>query len=486
MMGTNTKESIKIIFVVFFTCLLVYLVFWSGHHYSIDGVVMFQYAKSILFRHNLNLDPPIQWGTEITHSTWSLGFTYVYIVVLAILSSTPWFNDIDFSHTPQDPGAKFNRLLLYDPTYRYSSFVNPIITATSAALLYYLCIQLGLSKKRAIAASLIFGIASPAAVYAKLDYAQPLASLLVISALIFFIKARSVKVEYLVVTGIFLGLAVWARTEMIIIPAVNFCAAAFFVQPSKSGGLILWRPGIRNLLLISTPIIASVILNQWINFVRFANPLSVGIDIGNSFVLEFSRVFHVIVTQALSNDIGLVMFLPLTILSFAGLWTLIKNDRLIGFLFLSIFIGSAILYSLWWDWSGGVTWGPRFYLPIIPFILISAFFINVEKSLNLWQVVLFSLLVILGAIATLNGLLFTEMDHATDLVLKGDYHFNISELPFALNIHDLSKLEMYDIRWLDSIANSGSSIRFLIFSGCIFLLGFLLKVWIDIYFSDNQ
>src|SRR5258706_1229439 len=42
-----------------------YLLTLGGHQYSIDGIVAFQTAKSLLFRHAMLLDPPVHWCGDI-------------------------------------------------------------------------------------------------------------------------------------------------------------------------------------------------------------------------------------------------------------------------------------------------------------------------------------------------------------------------------------------------------------------------------------
>ena len=63
-----------------------YLLILGGHQYSIDGIVMFQSAKRLLFHHSLVLDPPVRWAGDIHLSKWSVGMTLAYVPVLALWS----------------------------------------------------------------------------------------------------------------------------------------------------------------------------------------------------------------------------------------------------------------------------------------------------------------------------------------------------------------------------------------------------------------
>jgi hypothetical protein len=56
----------------------MYATVWSGHHYSIDGVIYFQYAKSVLFHGAFIMDPPIRWGFDISAPELSIGMSIAH------------------------------------------------------------------------------------------------------------------------------------------------------------------------------------------------------------------------------------------------------------------------------------------------------------------------------------------------------------------------------------------------------------------------
>ncbi len=472
---------IKLMMMIFLTCSLVYIISWSGHHYSIDGMVMFQSAKALLFRNSFKLDPPINWGMEIDVSKWAIGFTLIYTMILAGLSSLPPLKNIDFNFMPYDPDEKFNELLLYDPTYRYSSFINPFITAITAVFLYYLCIQLRLSKKQAAAAALVYGIASPAAVYAKLDFAQPLASLFVVLALIFFIRARTNGSKNLIASGVFLGLAVLSRTEMLIVPASIFVVAAYFVEPRQKEGMFFSLPGLKNILLISLPLIGFLLINQYINYLRFGSWFAIGYQPTKEFAFNVFATISAMVSNLVSMNRGVMLYFPLSILSIFGITTFIKKDRLIGLVLLFTVIGSWVMYSMWVDWDAGISWGPRFFIPIMPYLIIFAFFVlERDKPSPSWLITLFIISIILGAISSSQGLLFTKLTGAELITFLGSYSIKLDEIPFYIDLDLFRDPKQYDIRWLDVIGKI-SGLRNLVFFGCIFLLGFISKVWADFF-----
>ena len=176
---------------IFLTCSVVYFIFWSGHHYSVDGVVMFEYAKALLFKGSLFIDPPLIWGTRFVTSKWPIGLSILYMPVLAILASTVFRGDPHIFTIPNDPSSVYSSSLFFNRPYMYSAWINPLVTALTAVLVFSLGLSLGLTKRQSCIAALIFGLFSPAAAYARFDFAQPLASLLLLAAVLFFTQARN-------------------------------------------------------------------------------------------------------------------------------------------------------------------------------------------------------------------------------------------------------------------------------------------------------
>ena len=213
--GSVSKRAISA--AIFFTCLIFYMLFFSGHHYSLDGMVMFQYAKSLWFDHSFKMNPPIKWAIfEFVVPQWAPGLSIPYTPLLAILSHTFFHNDTSIRQIPSPTLPNYEQTLLHDPAYVYCSVLNPAITALTTTILYLLCVELGLPKKRAVAIALTFGLISPAAVYSKLDFAQPLFSLFVIAGFLLLLKASKEQgVLCLMLSGVSFGLAVLSRSEFL-------------------------------------------------------------------------------------------------------------------------------------------------------------------------------------------------------------------------------------------------------------------------------
>lgn len=69
----------------------------------------------------------------------------------------------------------------------------------------------------------------------------------------------------------------------------------------------------------------------------------------------------------LSPEHGLFAFAPIAVIALPGLFLFDAEERL---LFLAPFVAYVLVHALWFDWGGGWSYGPRFLVPVIPFVMI--------------------------------------------------------------------------------------------------------------------
>ena len=358
---------------IFATCLAFYLLFWSGHQYSIDGVVMFQNAKSLAFQHSFVMNPPVRWGSDIHVSVWAMGLTFAYVPVLNILSKTVFAGDGSFMVAPYDPNILYNGALLVNRPYLYASLLHPVVTATTAALLFLVALELGLSKRKSSAIALVFGMFSPAAVYAKFDYAQSLASLLLLSAFLFLLLSRRQRAHiYLILCGLSLGLAVLTRIEMVVTAVPLFILCIYLLNRESVPRMSLTRPPVRLLLAFGSPVFIALVGNQYFNYLRWGSWLSLGYaEPQGQFTFEPWWVALALLENFVSPGRGMFVFFPLACLAILG-GIRSRRDPVLLAMLLSV-LASLLFYSTWTQWPAGLSWGPRFFIPYLPYLTILCF-----------------------------------------------------------------------------------------------------------------
>lgn len=472
---------------IFLVCWCLYLFFMPGHHFSIDGVVMFQYAKTLWFKRSFIMDPPLLWGGEFRISKWPIGLTLVYIPVLAVLSATIFRGNPEISNIPYDPSQPFNPALLENRPYLFSSLVNPFITALAAVLVYMVAMEVGLTRRKACLAALVFGMASPAVAYARYDFAQPLASLLMITAVLCFIRARRQRtLALLVASGVAGGLSILARPEMVIVLGVPFTFLLLLMWPVENEKLKtrLIRMG-KPFLLWIAPILLFLALNQWINALRFGGMFAVGYHPSSEFNLTPVHLLISLAGNLFSPGRGMIIFFPLTLLVLPGVWNLSSRDRWLAWTMGSLPLVMLLFYSTWNDWGGGISWGPRFLIPAVPYLAILAVTsLNIKNTfLRILSLVLF----IFGWFVTLQGALFNFLGFYSTFsltaqeVVEGMYHFEVATSPVFSGWTHLFNPDHYDIIWF---RRRGTNSYLILMTLLSFGLGLLTAFW-GWYFSRD-
>jgi len=162
---------------------------------------------------------------------------------------------------------------------------------------------------------------------------------------------------------------------------------------------------------------------------------------------------------------GLFVYSPILITGFLGFLKAkeklaVKDTLFLGSLFLSVFL----IYSTWTDLTGGLSFGPRFLIPSIPYLLIFAGFLFQGSGSKLLMYLLYLIGVFengVGALTTalgVNGNIWTSplVAHNLPLFLHGNL----------------------DVWWLNRAGNLWfvPAIILLFYAGCIPYLGLeLLK-----------
>lgn len=469
---------------LFVTCLLAYLLVWSGHHYSIDGMLLFQTAKPLAFKGSLRMEPPVVWGSQVVHvSKYGVGLPALYAPVLWLLGLTVLNGEPILRNAPFQLGVRYNKALLADPAYRYASLLHPLVTALTAVLLYWFAVRLGFSQKKSVAAALIFGLASPALPYAKFDYSQPLCALFLLAAFYGLASAReSGKVKWLALSGVASGMLLLTRNEFLFLQFGLLLPGIFWIfSPGKLNG---WRQAARAAAVYACSTAPWIIVLFSLNRIRFGSWFSTGYPV-LKFAFNVPRILAALTGNLVSPGRGMLIYFPAVIFS-VFCWPRVRKNKVLAVMLAAI-AAAFLFYSVWKKWGAGICWGPRFLIPYLP--LLSVLSLSGFESMTILpgraRATAAGILVALGGIFSLQGSLFNFNPYYQAIFISGvrpgigDYNFSWRYSPLVSGWGGLFQPAKYDVFWLRSYAGGDGSLWPLFLLGIG--LGVLAASWLKYF-----
>ena len=111
----------------------------------------------------------------------------------------------------------------------------------------------------------------------------------------------------------------------------------------------------------------------------------------------------------LSPGKSLLLFVPLTLLAPWGWVRLAVQRRREAALFAAISIVWLLVHAGWWTWHGGWSWGPRFLVTIMPFLILplGALWMDARREAR-WAIIA---LAVLGFAVELGGVAINFGDY---------------------------------------------------------------------------
>jgi hypothetical protein len=287
------------------------------------------------------------------------------------LKTTGAFHDVFGTSTPySDYGLGLSLALV--PFYAISkvtgyqgfweALLNPLMVAASGAVAYFIGRSLGWRRSLAVVCAVVYGTLTMALPYTTELLSEAGVGLCVALLVLAILRWRQGWWWSPVLFGCALGAAIQFRSDSIVTVGVAVLALPLLVPMRQ----LLSRHA---LVGAGVPLFASLALLFWYNDLRF----------GSIFVTSYHGQGYT--TPLLPGLRGLYLspsksffvFNLIAIVGVVGLLVMARRRPRVAVLFLLLIVARSILFAKWADWAGGVSWGPRFLMPLALLFTVAAF-----------------------------------------------------------------------------------------------------------------
>jgi hypothetical protein len=353
---------------------VVYTLTSAGRFHIVDETSLFAVTESVALRRDVDTNAIAwtQWVNspgEVLGAFGPDGEVYSKKGPAPAFVAVPWYLLLRFISQLNVALGQLQGTLLW----------NGIVTAWTAALLWLTAVRLGFRDRTGMELGLLFGLATIAWPYANLFFGEPLSAAALLLTFYGLLSWRaSGRWVWMALAGVGAGLTLATVTAHVVLLAL---LGAWFL----ADWVVQWRrsvkaPGVEQLLwgLIAfvVPVLVTGALLLWYNYARFGDPFATGyhFDSGEGFT---TPIWQGLWGQLFSPYRSVFLHTPLFILSAVAYFWFLRRRRSPAIAIGVMSLVLVLLYSTWWMWWGGFSWGPRFLVPLTPlWVLVLAPFVE--------------------------------------------------------------------------------------------------------------
>ena len=350
-----TKSKIHLALFLFFFS--VYVLTGQGSIQSADGKIMFLLTQAMVENHSVSFSEIVSLSDTPgpQYSKYGLGMS-----VLAI------------------PFYLFGKLLSFLLGIEASlatqftvSMINAMLTALSCLMVFRIATErFEFTLRIGLFLALGFGLSTIAWYYSEDFMSEPATTFFLLSA-VYWVTGKDRATRDLLWAGTFLALAVSCRlAALVVIPGVIFYQWMVWAESAEKDIKQL----VMDLLRPAIPVVAVLMLIMIYNYLRFGGPLETGYEkISGRFLLGFFGILF-------SPGKSLFLFNPLTLFGCLAFMFFLREQRKTALLFGWLIVSHLVLFSFWHSWQGGMSWGPRLMLVVLPYLILPIGFLLREHK----------------------------------------------------------------------------------------------------------
>jgi hypothetical protein len=180
---------------------------------------------------------------------------------------------------------------------------------------------------------------------------------------------------WLLAAGGAAALALFARWDsalLVVVPLSGYVAYGLLKPPTSpppqaGEGNGRWRLGILRFAVFASPIALATAINLAYDIFRYGRPLASPY----TGTFQFSTLLPVgVFGLLLSPGAGLLVYVPVVIVGAFGAAALFRRWPRVALLIAALLAVRLGFYGQWFGWDGGITWGPRFLVPMVPLLFV--------------------------------------------------------------------------------------------------------------------
>lgn len=347
-------------------------------------------------------------------------------------------------------------------------WLGPILLAGTAVIFYSLSHKLNFQRSTGTITTLMFAFATMALPYSQTIFGEMLAMFGLLLALWSMLTIHSThhvsRYAFLCGLGVAFAIGINAVYAAVALVFGLFILFGFNVKTHRSRETCNQNQRIIKILVwYALPILLLGVVLLVYNQIRFGDWLTTGYNFEPGQEGFTTPLWWGLAGLLLSPARGIIWYSLPVILGLIGLPTFYKRERPLSWLMLAVIGVQLVVFSLWWEWWGGYGWGPRFLLPVVPYLLVFAlpFVETAVHGSRLAQVVII-LVALVGVLVQVAGVdvdanryeqwLDANFPAPTDAPLR--YHhdpalvYDVAASPIINHWQQLLAGEADDLAWL--------------------------------------